>query len=588
LPSLAFFKFLIEVTFRYATHLLSNNAYQRPRNGQNDDQAHPPITPCKAVDPNSIENPIERSIYILVVKHYLACCSKDAVGKETTLTVQMGSEDFFAKGLMILERNWLEIYAPWERWSTGQGQLPPLEVGSRITPSAFMLQDGRTVPPRLLTEAELIALMDRNGIGTDATIATHIQTIQDRGYATKNAQQEFSPTKLGIALVEGYNSMGYQLNKPDLRREMERECNLVASGQKTMESIMGPIISKMKECFEHASAEAHKLDAAVGRHFSSLGQVNAVILKARLSECGICQNFMALKEIQPQQAGSVNQKRKIAYCEICSLGLPLPKANEINPATELENGQGPAIKCPICQYQVLRVMASTGSTYSVCPKCYSDPPEDHGGDPTAGETFPCFKCRHPTCSLAQGTQGGDVSLFGCPFCIVGKITLRRTTRGSFALSCNNYSGGDRCTYSVWLPNEARIVSVPEGENKLCRRCSIGGREVHLLHFKWKPGSVPLHMGHEFQGCILCDSDFRRDMNIRLPQANQVMIPPQRRVVDRNPNSGREHGRGRDSGRNRRVRGTSNTSGRGNNVGLNIVCFRCNQPGHFANACPQGQ
>jgi DNA topoisomerase IA len=32
----------------------------------------------------------------------------------------------------------------------------------------------------MLTEAELIRKMDDNGIGTDATIATHIQTIQVR------------------------------------------------------------------------------------------------------------------------------------------------------------------------------------------------------------------------------------------------------------------------------------------------------------------------------------------------------------------------------------------------------------------------
>ncbi len=56
-----------------------------------------------------------------------------------------------------------------------------------------------------ITEVELISLMDRNGIGTDATIATHITTIQERNYAEKNAAQKFSPTKLGIALVEGYN-----------------------------------------------------------------------------------------------------------------------------------------------------------------------------------------------------------------------------------------------------------------------------------------------------------------------------------------------------------------------------------------------
>jgi Topoisomerase IA len=47
--------------------------------------------------------------------------------------------------------------------------------------------------------------MDRNGIGTDATIAQHISTIQERKYAEKDGNQRFLPTKLGIALVEGYN-----------------------------------------------------------------------------------------------------------------------------------------------------------------------------------------------------------------------------------------------------------------------------------------------------------------------------------------------------------------------------------------------
>ena len=45
--------------------------------------------------------------------------------------------------------------------------------------------------------------MDRNGIGTDATIAAHIKTIQVREYALKNNQGHFIPTNLGLALVEG-------------------------------------------------------------------------------------------------------------------------------------------------------------------------------------------------------------------------------------------------------------------------------------------------------------------------------------------------------------------------------------------------
>lgn len=575
--------------FSYAGKLLNENGFQNPRAGQNDDNAHPPITPCKAVDPNTIGDPIERNVYILVVKHYLACCSRDAVGKETILTVKMGSEDFTAKGLMILERNWLEIYSPWERWSTGQGELPPLEIGSRVAPFSFMLQDGRTAPPRLLSEAELISLMDRNGIGTDATIASHIMTIQDRGYASKNGQLEFSPTNLGIALVAGYNSMGYQLNKPDLRREMEHECNLVANGQKTKADIMEPILAKMKECFERVTAEAYKLDEAVARHFSPIGSSNAVVLQANFSECGVCHNRTILKETQPQQQNSNNANqiaRKLLYCDTCSVGLPLPKG-EIRPGTAQENGDGPPVKCPICQYEIVRVARESGGSYAVCPKCYTDPPADHGGDPGGG-TFPCFLCQHPTCTLATGTPGGDIKVFACPFCIHGEITLRKTARGSYAMSCSNYKARNRCTYSIWMPKEASTVSVPEGDAHLCRSCSTNGREVRMLNFVWKNGSVPMHMGRDCTVCILCDANFRRDMNVRLPQPNQVATTQRRsatraRAAPTNRGGGRANtggGRGRGNAGGRGGGGAGGAGGAGG-----IICFRCNQPGHFANSCP---
>lgn len=44
------------------------------------------------------------------------------------------------------------------------------------------MREGRTTAPELLTEAELIALMDKHGIGTDATHAEHISKIIDRGW----------------------------------------------------------------------------------------------------------------------------------------------------------------------------------------------------------------------------------------------------------------------------------------------------------------------------------------------------------------------------------------------------------------------
>lgn len=62
-------------------------------------------------------------------------------------------------------------------------------------------------------------------IGTDATIAQHIQTIIDRSYVIERmegATKYLIPSTLGIGLIEGYNQIGLakSVSKPLLRREV--------------------------------------------------------------------------------------------------------------------------------------------------------------------------------------------------------------------------------------------------------------------------------------------------------------------------------------------------------------------------------
>ncbi len=60
---------------------------------------------------------------------------------------------------------------------------------------------GATEPPPRLSERDLISKMESYGIGTDATVAEHIQKQLERGYAVKDeGALTFWPTPLGEQL----------------------------------------------------------------------------------------------------------------------------------------------------------------------------------------------------------------------------------------------------------------------------------------------------------------------------------------------------------------------------------------------------
>ena len=67
-----------------------------------------------------------------------SCCSKDAEGQETRVTIDLGGEGFTATGLMVTERNFLDIYR-YQSWG-GQDQLPLFTQGQTFTPAAVELK----------------------------------------------------------------------------------------------------------------------------------------------------------------------------------------------------------------------------------------------------------------------------------------------------------------------------------------------------------------------------------------------------------------------------------------------------------------
>lgn len=76
--------------------------------------------------------------------------------------------------------------------------------------------------------------MDKHGIGTDATHAEHIETIKARQYAILNNDARFIPGYIGLALVDGYDRMGYAMSKPHMRADLETQLKSICRGERSV------------------------------------------------------------------------------------------------------------------------------------------------------------------------------------------------------------------------------------------------------------------------------------------------------------------------------------------------------------------
>ena len=231
-----------------------------PRQGKKSDQAHPPIHPIKHTD--SLHGD-EARVYEFIVRHFLACVSKDAVGAETTVNIDIAGEKFVGHGLSVRERNYLEVYT-YERWS--DKEIIDYTQIREFEPTSIDILDSSTEPPRLLTEADLIVLMDKHGIGTDATHAEHIETVKSREYVFIEDRDKLVPGKLAMALVEGYDGMGFAMSKPNLRAALENDLVDICEGRKTKEEVLLEQIERYKQVFQAAMDQVNKLDRAT-QHF---------------------------------------------------------------------------------------------------------------------------------------------------------------------------------------------------------------------------------------------------------------------------------------------------------------------------------
>ncbi|EPY26941.1 DNA topoisomerase III [Angomonas deanei] len=373
----------------------------------------------------------------------------------------------------------MEIFT-YEKWNSSF--IPNYQQGTTFTPTEVLLEKHRTAAPPSLTETNLISLMDRNGIGTDATIAQHIKTVLDREYVRREGQT-LVPTTLGIALASAYEVLGLSsLLQPQLRAQMEMAMNDIANGAATKEQVLEAAVRLYKEIFEALAANAGKFEAELGQHLPRSRGVSSdtTVVKQNLCPCGKCGGSMNL--IKRTETGG-GRESSYVHCNQCAEQCRVPGGHN----SDLELLQ-PQQKCALCPFFALRVTNREKRTsYTVCPYCFTHPP--HGPDIEAVGEFRCFQCT-ADCPLASGLE--NVGIVSCVSCQGNELRLRNGPTGPY-LSCK---GWPECGVTVTLPTASSVKPCP---GRRCPTC-----QAVLLTFDFRGVQGVPGMEQEETVCISCD------------------------------------------------------------------------------------
>lgn len=486
------------------------NGISKPRAGVNKGD-HPPITPLKAKD--SWLNGDHLRIYEYIAQHFLATLMPSCKYVTKTIRFSIGEEQFLTNSRVVTEPGFTELLT-WMAVSQDE-TFDQIKKGQNFQIKELKMVERMTTPPDYLTESELISLMEKYGIGTDASIPTHITNICTRNYVKVETGRRLVPTKLGIALVHGYQKIDADLVEPTMRANVEKQLNLIAEGKADYITMKCQTLDIFKQKYEYFVTNIKLVDSFFEDSFKTLVESGKPF-----SKCGKCRRYMKLVEARPQRL----------FCPTCQEQYPVPSAKDAS--IRLHGEQ----LCPIDGFELVYFHPTGGKlakSFAFCPHCYNNPPfEDMRGRHPG-----CNECSHPECQHSYIAQGVLQCLTRC-FGGRGVLVLDPQSGPKWRLSCN------KCP---------AVVSIFEGAAKLkvldrCEKCDAKRLSVEYKNAKTSklPGQAC-----SFVGCAFCNQhNLGECVNLR------------HAFLNKEPNLGGGRGTRGSRGGSGRGRGSIASGGRG--------------------------
>ena len=372
----------------YTSVLLTEKRFN-PTKGKKDAGDHPPITPLESLELNNskFENNLQKKVYDILARHYLALFGKEATELKTDLRLSIKEEPFNAQCVSIINEGFLEI-VPFLK----KKYEPEIKVvGNEIPISKILYENKETQPPPRFSDTSLLKLMERNHLGTKSTRPLIIQILQNRNLIYRNQNRQYYCTELGNFIIENLKEIWLPFLEPSFTRFIEKLLDDIKENKKKFSEVVDLVKKKFLDLFDKFLVNKKKLVSKINNFEfeskdSSKKDPFTKNFPMTTSMCPHC-------KIYPMKLITTKQGKRFLVCmnEKCeSKYLSVPRKGKIYILSS---------NCSKCGFNVFKIMGRKNNKpffYYICPNCWTKGLKEKSGNGFCSncETFKIFneKC----------------------------------------------------------------------------------------------------------------------------------------------------------------------------------------------------
>ncbi|MBI4244573.1 MAG: type I DNA topoisomerase [Planctomycetes bacterium] len=278
--------------------------------------AHECIRPTDpARSPESIKKYLaeeQYKLYDLIWRRFIASQMTPAVYNVTEVQIKAGRFDFNVRGRELKFDGYYKVYRAKE--AEEEQQLPKMKEGSTLQTPTIKPQQKFTEPPPRYSEASLIKILERNGIGRPSTYVPTLTTLQSRGYVISEGRQ-LKPTELGILVTGALEKHMSNFINIQFTAKMEESLDKVEEGKQEWGKLLDEFYKGFRVELSKAEKNMEQLRDTVEGKCDKCGN-DMIVNWSRNGKKTICKN-----ETCGNQKFSPNNIVKDEFCINCAIEM---------------------------------------------------------------------------------------------------------------------------------------------------------------------------------------------------------------------------------------------------------------------------